>query len=168
MPVTPTLLGPTGDVLIRTYLGSELIFTLPSLPAVAPAWSSFSVKLDETAGWRLGGTNGPLATQQDIVKALSGVTAIRINGRYISTFPAASASLDNVRLEQRTIQTAPSISSFSPTSGNPGTSITITGNNFDATLANNVVYFGLVQGTITSASITSLMATVPAGAQMVP
>ncbi len=165
MPVTPTSLGPTGDVVIRTYLGSELIFTLPSLPAVAPAWSSFSVKLDETAGWRLGGTTGPLATKQDIVKALSGVAAIRINGRYISTFPAASASLDNVRLEQRTIQIAPSISSFSLTSGNVGSSITITGNNFDPTVANNAVYFGGIAGAITNASSTQLIVTVPAGAQ---
>lgn len=58
----------------------------------------------------------------------------------------------------------PSISSYSPTSGEIGTTVTITGSNFDATPANNIVYFGGIQATVTSAIATELTVEVPAGA----
>lgn len=56
----------------------------------------------------------------------------------------------------------PTIASFSPTSGNVGTSVTITGTNFSTTLANDIVYFGAVKATVTAATATSLTVTVPA------
>ena len=62
----------------------------------------------------------------------------------------------------------PVISSFTPTSGPIGTSVTITGSNFNATIASNVVYFGATQATVTAASDTSLTVTVPAGATYQP
>ncbi|MDO9548381.1 MAG: IPT/TIG domain-containing protein, partial [Candidatus Marinimicrobia bacterium] len=57
----------------------------------------------------------------------------------------------------------PTITSFSPTSGPIGTTVTITGANFNTTAENNVVYFGAVKATIISASSTSLTVTVPTG-----
>jgi gliding motility-associated-like protein len=62
----------------------------------------------------------------------------------------------------------PTISNFSPTSGPIGTSVTITGTNFDATAANNIVFFGATRATVTAATITSLTVTVPAGAAYQP
>ncbi len=62
----------------------------------------------------------------------------------------------------------PSIAAVSPAVANPGTSVTITGNNFDATPANNIVYFGATKATVTAAGATSLTATVPAGATFAP
>ncbi|MBC7946863.1 MAG: VCBS repeat-containing protein [Chitinophagaceae bacterium] len=62
----------------------------------------------------------------------------------------------------------PIIQSFSPESGPIGTSVTITGNNFSATLANNIVFFGSVKATVTTASSTSLTVTVPAGISSLP
>ena len=44
---------------------------------------------------------------------------------------------------------APVVSSFTPAKGLAGTTVTITGTNFDATPVNNVVYFGAVKATIT-------------------
>ena len=61
-----------------------------------------------------------------------------------------------------------SISSFTPTSGPIGTRVTITGTNFSTTPANNIVYFGAVRATVTSATSTSLAVTVPAGATYQP
>ncbi|HEX6428685.1 MAG TPA: IPT/TIG domain-containing protein [Niastella sp.] len=58
----------------------------------------------------------------------------------------------------------PSISSFSPASGPVGTSVTINGTGFNATAANNIVYFGPVKATVTAATATSLVVTVPASA----
>jgi gliding motility-associated-like protein len=57
----------------------------------------------------------------------------------------------------------PTITGFSPLSGPIGTSITITGTNFSATPANNIVYFGAVRATATAATPTQLTVTVPAG-----
>lgn len=56
------------------------------------------------------------------------------------------------------------INSFSPESGPIGTTVTITGNGFNTTPSNNVVYFGAAQATVSSASATSLTVTVPPGA----
>lgn len=49
-------------------------------------------------------------------------------------------------------------------SGPVGTSVTITGTNFNASAAQNVVFFGATKATVTAASTTSLTVTVPIGA----
>lgn len=58
----------------------------------------------------------------------------------------------------------PTITSFSPSSGIVGSSITITGTNFNSTTSNNIVFFGATKATVTAASTTSLTVTVPSGA----
>jgi gliding motility-associated-like protein len=60
------------------------------------------------------------------------------------------------------------INSFSPTNGDVGSSITISGSGFDATTSNNVVYFGGAQATVISASTSSLSVTVPKGSTYDP
>ena len=61
---------------------------------------------------------------------------------------------------------APVVLSFSPTEGEVGTSVTITGDNFSATPSENEVRFGGVMAAApTSASTTSLTARVPSGAR---
>jgi len=56
----------------------------------------------------------------------------------------------------------PVINSFSPESGPVGTTVTINGTNFSSTNTDNVVSFGTVQASVTSASETQLIITVPA------
>lgn len=62
----------------------------------------------------------------------------------------------------------PVIASFTPTSGPVGTAVTITGSNFNTTLANNIVWFGAVRATVTASTSTQLTVTVPAGATYKP
>ncbi len=62
----------------------------------------------------------------------------------------------------------PAIFSFSPASGTNGTIVNISGTNFSTTAASNIVYFGAVRATVSSASPTYLTATVPAGATYAP
>ena len=62
----------------------------------------------------------------------------------------------------------PTITSFAPTSGVVGSSVTITGTGFSATAANNIVYFGSVKATVTAASTTSLTVTVPKSSVYAP
>ena len=59
---------------------------------------------------------------------------------------------------------APVINSFSPTTGFVGSTVTITGANFDGSSpANNQVFFGSAQATVLTASFGTLTVTVPAG-----
>ena len=58
----------------------------------------------------------------------------------------------------------PTLSSFTPTSGPVGTSVTITGTGFSATASQNVVFFGATQAPVMAASATGLTVTVPLGA----
>ena len=58
----------------------------------------------------------------------------------------------------------PSITAFSPASGTIGSSVTITGKNFNNSIAQNIIFFGATRATVTAASTTSLTVTVPLGA----
>lgn len=62
----------------------------------------------------------------------------------------------------------PAITTFSPSSGPIGTSVTITGSNFSTVPSANTVYFGTVKANVTAASSGSLTVTVPAGANCKP
>lgn len=60
------------------------------------------------------------------------------------------------------------VNAFSPATGPLGTSVQITGNNFDPIPGNDIVYFGAVRASIVAASPNVLTAIVPAGANMLP
>ncbi len=62
----------------------------------------------------------------------------------------------------------PSITFFTPAAAKPGDVVTLTGTGFNATAANNLVFFGATRATVTAASATSVTVTVPAGATYAP
>ena len=62
----------------------------------------------------------------------------------------------------------PIITSFAPASGPIGAAITLTGSNFNADTASNIVFFGATRAAVTSASSTSLTVLVPVGATYQP
>ncbi|MFY7899720.1 MAG: FG-GAP-like repeat-containing protein, partial [Chitinophagaceae bacterium] len=62
----------------------------------------------------------------------------------------------------------PTIQSFSPVNGKPSDNVVLTGTNFNATVANNIVFFGAAKATVTAATTTSLTVTVPFGASFAP
>jgi len=63
---------------------------------------------------------------------------------------------------------APTINSFSPTTGYIGSNVTISGSNFDPVAANNQVFFGATKATILSGSFSTLTVKVPTGATYAP
>ena len=65
-------------------------------------------------------------------------------------------------------ESIPSIAAFAPTIGPAGTAVTITGSNFNATPADNAVYFGATKGTVNLATASQLKVTVPIGATYQP
>lgn len=58
----------------------------------------------------------------------------------------------------------PSITSFAPASGPVGTTVTISGTNFNTTPGNNIVFFGATMANVSSATSTSLTVAVPVSA----
>lgn len=84
--------------------------------------------------------------------ATTGKISVQISGS--TTFNSASDFL----------VISPSITGFSPSSGAVGTSVTISGANFDPTPLNNTVKFNGTSATVLSATATSLTVTVPLGA----
>jgi hypothetical protein len=66
------------------------------------------------------------------------------------------------------ISAQPVITSFNPLSGPIGTSVTITGNNFNPIPSNNIVFFGTAMATVSGASVNTLTVTVPHGATHMP
>jgi hypothetical protein len=163
---TPTFHGPSyGDIMIRHASTFQmLVYTLPSYPANAPSWSTFTVTLDTNTPWRVGSTNGALATKTEIIDFLTNLQYIRINAQYGST---TTCGIDNIILSTRTFAAPPSILSFSPSSAKPGETVTITGTNFN-TAANSVVTFGSVKAQILNTSATQIVVTVPDNATFGP
>lgn len=69
-----------------------------------------------------------------------------------------------IGLSHKAYAQAPSISAFVPNSGPVGSTVTITGTNFNTTPTNNVVFFGAMQATVSAATATQLSVNVPTGA----
>ena len=62
----------------------------------------------------------------------------------------------------------PAITSFTPTSGGPGTAVTVSGAGYAGAPSDNVLTFGGVRATVTSSTPTRLTVTVPTGAATGP
>ena len=66
------------------------------------------------------------------------------------------------------IAQTPSIIAFSPAKGVVGTTVTISGSNFNPVASGNIVYFGAVRATVVTQTATSLVVKVPVGATFQP
>jgi phosphodiesterase/alkaline phosphatase D-like protein len=81
---------------------------------------------------------------------------------------AANQSINSLSLMRNLVNIQPVISSFTPSSGPIGTSVTITGTNFSSVPSENTVWFGAVKATVNAATSTQLTVTAPAGATYQP
>ena len=85
----------------------------------------------------------------------------------ITVINANSNTLSVLKIDYSLLR--PTITSLTPSSGPAGSSVTITGTNFNEYNYNNIIYFGAEVATdITSRSATSLTVKVPAGATYKP
>jgi uncharacterized repeat protein (TIGR02543 family) len=131
--------------------------------AVGAAWVYTRSGTTWTQGSKLVGTGTVGAAQQGVSVSMSadGNTAM------------VCAAQDNTQTGAAWVYaatTTTTITSISPASGTtlPGTSVTLTGVNFNTTAANNIVYFGAAKANVTAASATSLTVTAPVGATYAP
>ncbi|MBS1557950.1 MAG: VCBS repeat-containing protein [Bacteroidetes bacterium] len=153
-----------ADVILSNGTTTLYYFSLPSQPAVAPGWSSYSVTVNELSGnWKTSNSiTGTAATKDQIKTVLLNLTSFQIRGRYGAAI--TTGSLDNVVMNTQPVPTAPVITSFTPTSGLPGTTVTINGSNFNPSATQNTIYFNGIKGKVVTASATQLTVTTPAKA----
>ncbi|TWT85263.1 Laminin B (Domain IV) [Posidoniimonas polymericola] len=82
------------DVILR---GGGLFLTYDTSMNPGVAWTSYSVPLEETAGWTVGGSSPAAApTAAEMMQVLSDLTDLQIRGEYRSG--SDTGSLDNVAL----------------------------------------------------------------------
>jgi YD repeat-containing protein len=170
---------PSGDAAVYSYdaVGNLLSITNYSSTTFTGIELSSS---SGTAGSNITvyGTDfcsSPTVTISSVSATVVSATATQI----VVTVPAGATTgsvvvtcgSNNVNLGTFTViaaNGAPSITNFSPSSGAPGTSVTISGSNFQTTTADNYVDFGVSDGSATSATTTSLVALVPSTASTGP
>ncbi len=171
------------DLIISNYNDNKLaVFRNTISSGATPTISNFS----PTSG-SIGtaviiiGTNFDVITANNIVK-FNGVTAtvLASTSTTITTQVPSGATTGTISVSvgcntatssgSFTVSppAIPVITGFIPTGGPIGTTVTITGNNFNTTPANNIVYFGATRGTVTAATSTQITVTVPAGATFQP
>jgi hypothetical protein len=95
---------------------------------------------------------------------ITAIVASGSSGSISITTPDGTATLDGFTF----IPSPPVITSISPPSGVVGTSVTITGSNFNTNPANNIVFFGATRAIVSTANSTSLKVTAPIGATYQP
>jgi hypothetical protein len=136
--VSPKLIGPGTEVTIN---GSNLARTTAVLFGGIAA-RSFTIVSDNT------------------IKAVVGVGA----GGYM-TINTPKHSVNSFWFE---FTATPLIYNIAPTAGPVGTTVTITGTNFQPGVSDNIVYFGGVKAPVLSATANTITVAVPAGAGYKP
>lgn len=163
----------TGNITVT--IGGQSVTGATAFTIPAPTITSFSPTIG-TIGTvvTITGTNFSPVPASNIVK-FNNTTAVvtAITGTTITTTVPEGASSGAITLTLG-VNTAsgptnftvlvPTITSFTPTSGTQGTSVTITGTNFSTTPANNVVKFSGTTANVTSSTATSIVTAVPVDA----
>ncbi|MEO6455101.1 MAG: FG-GAP-like repeat-containing protein [Ginsengibacter sp.] len=166
--------GATGDVLVTTSYGSVVkpgfkFFVPPVVSAFSPA-SGFTGTVVNITGSNFTGTTvvrfGSVNAQSFTIISSTKITAVVGEGAtgsvYVTTTPGGTDSMNLFQFDP------PVITSFMPSSAPAGTIVTIYGNNFSATAANNIVYFGAARAIITAATNGVLTVKVPTGTTNYP
>jgi hypothetical protein len=72
--------------------GTTLVYDTAYNPSTT--WTSYSVLLTETSGWKVGSLSGSIPSQSQFSDVLSDITDIKIRGEYVSG--PDTGGLDNV------------------------------------------------------------------------
>jgi len=133
--------------------------------------------VDGTNWTEITGTNLPFAAANNVAKSasinvalpasLNNQSTVKLrfyyyNGSGGTTGSRPKISIDNVAVTSTTAGANPEVTSFSPTIGKTGSSITITGANFGSSAP--TISFNGTAATVSSFTSTSIVVSVPAGA----
>jgi photosystem II stability/assembly factor-like uncharacterized protein len=161
-------IGATGSIAVTAIGGTGTKAGFEALPVISsftPAAGTFGTLITisgtgfgSTTAVSVGGT--PVASFT--IQSHTSITAVLAHGATGDVVVSTAAG----RSQKASFSwyLPPVVSGFSPASGAVGTTVTITGSQFDEVAANNVVYFGSVRATVVSGTASSLTVTVPVGA----
>ncbi len=155
----------TGNILSISRANSSQLSIISFTPQKGVVGSTVTINgtgFGATAGQNSVSFNGVSAT---IVSATSTqivatVPATATTGPITVTAPGGSVSTSTA-FTVLADSGAPTISSFTPSSGLTGSAVTITGTNYDPSPGNNRVHFNLSGASVNSATSTTLNVTVP-------
>ena len=168
--------GATGNISVTTPYGtaSEPGFTwVPApvinsfTPATGIAGTTVTIagsNFNNVSEVAFGGKDASSFTIESSTKIIA-IVGLGASGKITVTSPGGTGSADGFTF---VASQPPTITSFTPSSGPPGTQIVISGTNFNPDPARNTVNFGEVKGSVTAASDNSLTVTVPAAASYQP
>jgi hypothetical protein len=163
--------GPVTGIISVTNAYGTGTFTVP-----APVISAFSPSA-ASPGMTVTITGRYLCTATVVSLGGIPVSAYTINSdssisAIVGTGASGSLSITSTNgtssLPGFTYIPVPVITSFSPKSGPAGSIVTIKGKYFSSIAANDIVYFGAVKASVTAASDTVLLVSVPTGASYQP
>lgn len=167
--------GTSGAVSVTNGGGTGSLNGFTFVPS--PTITSFTPKLTGAGGTvTITGTNFSTTTSVTIGSAAASFTVV--NSTTISAVVSSGATSGSIRVttlggianasDGISFTGYPVVNSFSPRSGSVGTTVTISGANFNPSAASNVVYFGGVKAVVSSATQNQLVVTVPTGAHYGP
>jgi len=176
--ITASYLNPSGPPPIT--VSTELTVQTPPALQVIPSTASLQVGENVSLTLNIGAPAGANGLTVMLTSTGSGsithpATVTFGVGEVSMPFAITGATAGSVTLTATaigrqpavatlTVTPATSISSFTPTSGPVGTTVTITGQNFDPVAASNQVKFNGKPAIVSAATATSITTTVPQGA----
>ena len=156
-----------GNLLSISRQGSSLLSIIEFTPKSGPVGTTvnlFGTGFSTTPANNTVKFNGVTAavtsaTQTEIVATVpSGATT-----GPISVTVGASTATSALAFTVIGATGAPTITSFTPTIGTPGTAVTITGTNFETTPINNNLVFNITRSGVNSSTATTIATSVPPG-----
>jgi hypothetical protein len=165
--------------------GSVSFATTKEVPIVGYGTSVFATDIDADAKPDLVVSNGSnsvisVFTNQSTSGTINFGTEIdipaggSIGSIFVADFDAdgkpdvAGVGNNSISVFQNLLPTPPKITAISPTSGDAGTIVSISGNNFGITPSENAVFFGATRAGVISANSTDLQVIAPTGSTNFP
>lgn len=146
-----------------------------NLTAVGSTYDIFISKLDQNGDFAWATSIGSAGNDYGRAIATDGSGNVITTGNFkltadfnpeAATLNFTSAGNDDIFIQKLSnpVVALPTITSFAPTSGPIGTTVTITGANFSTTPSNNEVKFNGTLATVTASTASSITTMVPTGA----
>ncbi|NUQ69956.1 MAG: hypothetical protein HUU17_03965 [Chthonomonadales bacterium] len=101
-----------GDIAIRDTLNNRwIVADVTAVSPTAGVWNTFSVNLDPSTAWKIGSTAGALATNGQILAALTNMGGVYFRGEVVAGM-VETYRLDNVHWKGPVIPEAGTMASF--------------------------------------------------------
>jgi hypothetical protein len=168
--------GSSGNVSVTTPTGTASLAGFTFIPApkitfFAPTSATAGAAITIT-GLNFTGTTavnfGVTPAVSFTVNSPTSITAIVGGGSSGPVFVTTPNGVDSLAGFVYTYVPPPIITSFTPLASNIGSTVTISGNNFNTIASNNIVYFGATKATVNSATPSQITCLVPPGATHKP